>query len=105
MSKPGVAGIASFGSPATYRIVVQGELNDVWISRFSPKFAVESKAAGECEGGSETTLVGRMEDEAELFGFLDTLYSLHLPLLQLVREENAAHEAQRTLSTASSSGG
>jgi len=96
MSEPGSAGTASFGSPATYRIVVQGELNDAWISRLSTKFAVESAPAEKGESGLETTLTGRMEDEAELLGLLDTLYDLHLPLLLLLRVDDTVSEPRPT---------
>lgn len=96
MSEPGSAGTEEFGSSAIYRIVVRGALTEAWKRRLSTKFAVESAPAEKGESGLETTLTGRMEDEAELLGLLDTLYDLHLPLLLLLRVDDTVSEPRPT---------
>ena len=74
-----------FGGPATYRIVVKGELGPEWSDRVAG-LAITS---GHSSGGSPTsTLIGRIRDQAELNGILETLYSLHLPILRVEQVEN-----------------
>ena len=69
-----------FGGPATYRIIVRGSLDPQWSDRMA---GLEIATTGEVEGVIRTTLVGRIHDQAELKGVLDTLYGLHLPILQV----------------------
>ena len=69
-----------FHTPATYRIRVKGYLEDNWSDRLG---GMVIKATGESEGARKITLVGRLADQAALFGVLNTLYGLHLPLLSV----------------------
>jgi hypothetical protein len=69
-----------FHTPATYRIRVKGYLEDKWSDRLG---GMVIKATGGPEGARETTLVGWLADQAALFGVLNTLYGLHLPLLSV----------------------
>ena len=69
-----------FHTPATYRIRVKGYLEDKWSDRLG---GMVIKATGEPEGARETILVGRLADQAALFGVLNALYGLHLPLLSV----------------------
>jgi len=69
-----------FHTPATYRIQVKGYLEDKWSDRLG---GMVIKATGGPEGERETVLVGRLADQAALFGVLNTLYGLHLPLLSV----------------------
>ena len=73
-----------FHTPATYRIRVKGYLEDRWSDRLGDMTIEVTKQA---EGARETTLVGRLADQAALLGVLNALYGLHLPLLsvELVR--------------------
>ena len=68
-----------FGAPATYRIIVQGTLSPEWSHRFAG-MAISSGNQREGEL-PRTKLEGRLQDHAELFGVLDGLYGLHLPIL------------------------
>ena len=69
-----------FGGPATYRIVVKGELGQEW----SDRLAGMSITAIEHEGATPlTALVGPLRDQAELNGIFETIYSLHLPILKV----------------------
>ena len=69
-----------FSSPGYYRIQVQGYLQSHWNKRFgemrvlSPPRELDSAI---------TVLQGRVSDQAELSGILNTLYELHLPLLSV----------------------
>ena len=68
------------GTPATYRIRVQGHIDSNWYDRF-----------GDMTPRRETTdftkkitvLDGLLTDQAALSGVLNTLYDLHLPLLNV----------------------
>ena len=81
-----------FGNPATYRIVFQGVLSAEW----SDRLAGLSIATTDSEiGPPQTTLEGRIHDQAELNGVLTTLYGLHLPLLSVekLQEETSVTRA------------
>ena len=69
-----------FGSPATYRIVVKGALDDHWSDRLA---GMAISVAESASGSSHTTLVGPLRDQAQLNGVLETLYDLHLAILRV----------------------
>ena len=77
-----------FGGPATYRIVVQGQLGEDWSSRLAG-MAITATSRG--DKPPHTTLIGPIRDQAELSGVLETLYGLHLTILKVetVDEEGA----------------
>ena len=62
--------------PGVYRIKVQGVLPDGWIDRLGG-LQISTKTS---EG---VTLEGWLPDQSALFGVLDTLFTLHLPLLEV----------------------
>ena len=69
-----------FSAPGYYRIAVQGQLLRNWSERIGamqvlPPSALENKGV--------TVLQGRVSDQAELSGILNTLHELHLPLLSV----------------------
>ena len=64
--------------PATYRITVEGHLDDSWSDCLGGMTITTSSHGDQ---GVMTTLVGRVRDQAELSGVLNTLYEFHLPLL------------------------
>ncbi len=64
--------------PATYRIIVQGELDPDWAMRMSG-MSISERISG--DGSIETILVGRLPDQAALSSVLNTLYELHLPVV------------------------
>ena len=67
-------------TPATYRIRVQGRLDDTWADRLGG-MAITSTSTK--EKLPVTLLVGHLIDQAALSGVLNTLYELHLPLLSV----------------------
>ena len=77
-----------FDLPATYRIRVKGSLDESWSDRLG---GMAIQVTGEGEGAPETTLVGRLADQAALCGVIEALYNLHLPLL-LVERVNLEEE-------------
>jgi len=68
------------GEAATYRIEVQGRLDENWSGRLGGMRIALSSEAG---GSSVTTLSGRVRDQAALMGVLNSLYELHLPILSV----------------------
>ena len=62
--------------PATYRINVRGNVPENWIDRLVGLRIVTASS-------TQTTLEGLLPDQAALKGVLDSLYGLHLPLLEL----------------------
>jgi hypothetical protein len=69
-----------FGGPAVYRIVVRGQLDGGWSDRLA---GMEITTTSRWDKPSLTTLVGRIRDQAELSGVLDTLHGLHLPIVKI----------------------
>ena len=74
-----------FGGPATYRIVVKGELGPEWSDRLGGLAMTTTQQKGE---SPHTVLVGLIRDQAELNAVFETLYSLHLPILRVEQVEN-----------------
>ena len=73
-------------TPATYRIEVEGHLPESWCDRLAGMQITTLKRADQ---STVTTLIGRLRDQAELSGVLDSLYNLHLAILkvEVVNEE------------------
>jgi len=67
-------------TPATYRIRVQGSLDESWADRLGGMAITAETAGGKLP---VTILVGHLTDQAALSGILNTLYELHLPLLSV----------------------
>ncbi len=75
------------GDSVTYRICVQGYLEDVWADRLASMtitVSVESKDT------PQTELVGRIKDQSELLGVLNGLYELRYPILSLTIESSGS---------------
>jgi len=71
-----------FGGAATYRIVIQGSVSEGWHRRLggmkvSPSISESAEP--------RTTLQGHLSDQAALHGLLETLYALHLPILEVTK--------------------
>ena len=64
----------------TYRIKVQGKLDQKWSDRLGGM-----RITVDCSSGQNavTTLEGHLRDQAALAGVLNTLYELHLPVLSV----------------------
>jgi hypothetical protein len=70
----------SLHQPATYRIRVQGQLDESWSPRMGG-MAISTTTT--VEQGPVATLEGRLLDQAALAGVLDALYSLCLPVISV----------------------
>ena len=68
------------GTPATYRIRVQGRLDQSWSDRMSG-MSISSVDTG--NSAPVTILVGYLNDQAALAGVLNALYNLHMPLISV----------------------
>jgi hypothetical protein len=73
-------------TPGRYRIQVEGHLEEKWSDRLGGMGVATAKLEGQ---RTVTTLVGRLRDQAELTGVLNSLYDMHMPILsvELVNEE------------------
>jgi len=69
-----------FSGPATYRIIVQGELEDHWSDRLAGMTV--SHLTGN-KGSAQTCLLGSIRDQAELSGVLETLHGLHMSIIKV----------------------
>ena len=68
------------GEAAFYRIEVQGCLNEDWSGRLGGMRITTGRRG---DTSYVTTLTGRVRDQAELIGVLNSCYELHLPLLSV----------------------
>jgi hypothetical protein len=64
--------------PATYRIRVYGTLDARWSGRLG-----DMRIAHPDDPAGQTVLTGELTDQAALLGVLNSLYSLHLFLLNV----------------------
>jgi hypothetical protein len=69
-----------FGGPALYRIVVQGNVSEHLADRLGQMVITATARVDQRE---QTTLTGPIQDQAELFGLLDTLHGLHIPIIRV----------------------
>lgn len=70
-----------FSASGEYRIEARGYLGPDWCGRFGSMQVISSAPT---EGdGALTIMQGRIHDQAELAGILNTLYELHLSLLSV----------------------
>jgi hypothetical protein len=78
-------------TPATYRIQVEGALDEIWADSLAGMRISTRKRADQ---STVTTLTGRLRDQAELSGVLNGLYELHLPILsvKILSEDNDAQK-------------
>ena len=67
-------------TPVTYRIEVEGHLAESWSDYLA---GMRITARKRLDQTTVTTLVGRLKDQAELSGVLNSLYGLHLPILKV----------------------
>ncbi len=67
-------------TPATYRVEVDGHLDESWSDRLAGMRITTRKRSDQT---TVTTLIGRLRDQAELSGVLNSLYGLHLSILKV----------------------
>jgi hypothetical protein len=75
-------GKLSVFSPARYRISVLGFLDENMADRLGG-LTIEQQETDPGSGKSKITLTGKMPDQAALFGALNALYNMRLPLLSV----------------------
>ena len=80
-------------TPATYRIRVQGHLDDDWSDRLGGMVVTRAYTD---KKHPLTILVGHLADQAALSGVLNTLYDLRMPLLSAEIVNENLFEAGRT---------
>ncbi len=80
MSKSRDMDRVKFEGPATYRITVRGFLRET-KSDILAGMRITSESRGDQKPVS--TLIGRLVDQAELSGVLNTLYEMHLSILSV----------------------
>lgn len=64
--------------PATYRIKVEGLLDESWSDRFA---GMQIESRNRADQSVVTCLIGRVMDQSELSGVLNSLVEMHLPIL------------------------
>jgi hypothetical protein len=69
-----------FDGPASYRIRVQGHLDDSWSDRLGGM--VITRAFTE-DKQPMTILIGHLKDQAALAGIMNALYGLHLSVFSV----------------------
>ena len=69
-----------FEKPGTYCIRVKGHLKQGSSDFLGGMSITTSKEEGQTP---VTTLIGRLKDQAELMGVLNSLYEFHMPLLSV----------------------
>lgn len=72
--------VLTVSMPATYRIRVIGYLDENWSDRLGGLMINSSNQEGK---SAVTTLSGSIIDQAALFGVLNALYDMRLPLLSV----------------------
>jgi hypothetical protein len=80
MSNEGEPTRFTFGGPANYRIVVQGNIDAGASDRLG---GMRIAATTEKGAVPTTTLIGRLKDQAHLAGVLNTIHVMHLPVLEV----------------------
>lgn len=79
-------------APATYRIEIEGFLENSWSDRFGGLRITSRKRA---DSTVITILTGRVMDQSELSGILTGLNDMHLPILSvecLSRQKRSRNE-------------
>ena len=74
----------NFVTPATYRIEIDGVLDESWSERLA---GMNVKTTKSSILTPVTILSGRLRDQAELLGVLNALYNLRLTLLTVRRQD------------------
>lgn len=70
----------NFHSQANYRIVIRGRLSSDWLDQFSDLNLEIYKTEN---GEYQSVLEGRILDQTQLSGILSSIYSMHLPIVEI----------------------
>ena len=68
----------SLGRTAVYRLVVQGAVAEQLSDRLGE---LEIRTSCGAHGSTTTTLTGRIRDQAQLIGVVNSLYEMRFPIL------------------------
>ena len=79
-----------FSLSARYRICVKGFLDESWSRRFSG-LRINNQIPGRISPA--TALVGTVRDQTELFGVLNSLYEMHMPLVSIELLDNGENDS------------
>jgi hypothetical protein len=71
-----------FGSASLYKMKIQGRISESWTDQIGPIRISQELIS---DGLYITTILFNTKDQAELFGFINTIQKMHLPLLSLER--------------------
>jgi hypothetical protein len=74
-----------FSTPATYIIAVKGFLDESWSERLGG-MQITSKVPD--NGAPITKLSGKVRDQTELIGMINSLYEMRMPLVSLKIVDN-----------------
>ena len=69
-----------FEASASYRVRVQGHLDDSWSDRLGGMVLTRAFTA---DKQPMTILIGHLSDQAALSGVMNALYNLHLPVFSV----------------------
>ena len=69
-----------FEASASYRVRVQGHLDDSWSDRLGGMIITRAFTA---DKEPMTILIGHLKDQAGLSGVMNALYDIHLPVLSV----------------------
>lgn len=78
-------------SPAAYRIEVEGRWNESWSALFASMRITTRRGP---DRAVVTCLTGRVQDQLELCGLLNSLAELHLPILNVSKINAEDHCAE-----------
>ena len=70
----------TMSSPAEYRIIVHGRLNESYSSRLG---GLNITTPDDEQPEPVTVLIGRLQGQAALLGILNDLYEMHMPLVSV----------------------
>ena len=68
------------GEPASYRIEVEGSLDETWSGRLG---GMQIDTASRADKRPVTILTGTVRDQAVLMGVLNGLYQMHMQILSV----------------------
>jgi len=69
-----------FNKPAIYQIKVKGDISELWSHRLAGMQITIEKGLND---DNISILIGRMADQSELSGVLNSLFELHLPVISV----------------------
>ena len=80
MAEENIYKTVAFTKPGEYKIIVAGSLPRACVEQLAGMHILTT----EKESDQETTsLIGKIRDQAELNGVINTLYDLHMPIISV----------------------